>query len=44
MMIQIEPQYTWRGPASIVFGNWLNYCVYQNTPFDINNIRKTKLM
>ena len=32
------PQYTWRGPASIVFGNWLNYCVYQNTPYDLNTL------
>ncbi|MFL0164326.1 MULTISPECIES: homoserine O-acetyltransferase MetA [Clostridium] len=34
--INQKPLYTWRGPASIVFGNWLNYCVYQNTPFDLN--------
>lgn len=33
-----KPQVTWRGSANIVFGNWLNYCVYQNTPFDINSI------
>ena len=32
------PQYIWRGPASIVFGNWLNYCVYQNTPYDLNTL------
>jgi homoserine O-succinyltransferase len=32
------PQFTWRGTASIVFGNWLNYCVYQNTPFDLSNL------
>lgn len=29
----------WRGSAHIVFTNWLNYCVYQNTPFDINDIK-----
>lgn len=33
-----RPQYIWRGPASIVFGNWLNYCVYQNTPYDLNEL------
>lgn len=33
-----RPQYIWRGPASIVFGNWLNYCVYQNTPFDLSKL------
>jgi homoserine O-succinyltransferase len=36
--VKETPQYTWRGTASIVFGNWLNYCVYQNTPFDINTL------
>lgn len=33
-----EPLMTWRGSAHIVFANWLNYCVYQNTPFDINDL------
>ena len=32
------PQVRWRGSANIVFGNWLNYCIYQNTPFKIENI------
>lgn len=32
------PSYTWRGTANIVFGNWLNYCVYQNTPYDLQNM------
>lgn len=34
-----EPIVNWRGSASVVFGNWLNYCVYQNTPYDLKNIR-----
>ena len=33
---------SWRGSAHIVFANWLNYCVYQNTPFNINDIRNDK--
>lgn len=36
----LVPKMRWRGSAHIVFANWLNYCVYQNTPFnilDINN-------
>ena len=33
-----EPIVNWRGSASVVFGNWLNYCVYQNTPYDLKNI------
>ncbi|VYT91027.1 homoserine O-succinyltransferase [Clostridium paraputrificum] len=35
----LEPVMSWRGSAHIVFANWLNYCVYQNTPFNINDIR-----
>lgn len=38
------PMVRWRGSANIVFGNWLNYCVYQNTPFNINDIKNTTLM
>ena len=34
----LEPTMSWRGSAHIVFANWLNYCVYQNTPFNINDI------
>ena len=33
------PLVIWRGSANIVFGNWLNYCIYQNTPFKIENIK-----
>lgn len=33
------PLVRWRGSANIVFGNWINYCIYQNTPFKIDNIR-----
>ncbi|MCL2697219.1 MAG: homoserine O-succinyltransferase [Oscillospiraceae bacterium] len=29
---------TWRGHASLMYSNWLNFCVYQKTPFDINRI------
>lgn len=34
------PIQTWRGHAHLLFSNWLNYCVYQNTPYDINEIGK----
>ena len=30
------PLVNWRESANIVFGNWLNYCVYQNTPYNID--------
>lgn len=29
------PLYTWRGHANLLFCNWINYCVYQDTPFDL---------
>ena len=32
------PKHTWRGSANIVFGNWLNYCVYQNTPYNLDEL------
>ena len=32
------PLVTWRESANIVFGNWLNYCVYQDTPYNIDEI------
>ncbi|HBH13846.1 MAG TPA: homoserine O-succinyltransferase [Clostridiales bacterium] len=28
----------WRSHSQLLFSNWLNYCVYQETPFDINEI------
>ncbi|MPM11155.1 Homoserine O-acetyltransferase 1 [bioreactor metagenome] len=36
--IKETPMVRWRGSANIVFGNWLNYCIYQNTPFKLENI------
>ncbi|MGL6105727.1 homoserine O-acetyltransferase MetA [Romboutsia sp.] len=35
-----EPVVRWRGSANVIFSNWLNYCVYQNTPYDICAICK----
>lgn len=32
------PLVKWRGSANIVFGNWLNYCIYQNTPYKMEDI------
>ncbi len=31
-----DPVMTWRGHGSLLFSNWLNYYVYQNTPYDIS--------
>jgi len=32
------PRVTWRSHANLLFTNWLNYFVYQTTPYDINSI------
>jgi len=34
----LEPMVTWRGSANVVFSNWLNYCVYQNTPYNLEHL------
>ena len=33
-----EPLVRWRGHAHLLFSNWLNYYVYQITPFDFGQI------
>ena len=32
------PRNTWRGHAHLLFSNWLNYFVYQNTPYDLDSL------
>jgi len=32
------PQVRWRGHSNLLFSNWLNYYVYQVTPYDPNQI------
>lgn len=32
------PVVKWRGHANLLFGNWLNYYVYQETPYNIDDI------
>lgn len=33
-----KPIMTWRNVGTLMFTNWLNYFVYQKTPYDINSI------
>ena len=33
-----EPVCTWRSSANLLYCNWLNYFVYQATPYDLNKI------
>lgn len=30
------PRATWRSHGHLLFSNWLNYCVYQQTPYDLD--------
>ena len=32
-----EPLVRWRGHANLLYSNWLNYYVYQQTPFDLGS-------
>ena len=32
------PLVTWRGHAHLLFSNWLNYFVYQSTPYDVGKV------
>ena len=33
-----DPTVIWRSCANLLYSNWLNYFVYQSTPFDLNAI------
>ena len=35
----LPPRVTWRSHANLLFSNWLNYFVYQATPYDITQIK-----
>lgn len=32
------PVFSWRCTANLMFSNWLNYCVYQRTPFNLDEL------
>lgn len=34
-----SPVVTWRAHANLFYNNWVNYYVYQETPYDINKIK-----
>jgi len=33
-----EPILTWRGHSALIYANWLNYYVYQTTPYNLHEI------
>jgi len=35
-----QPIFRWRCHANLMFSNWLNYCVYQRTPFDLSELKR----
>ena len=37
-----DPIVKWRSHAHLLYSNWLNYFVYQTTPFDISEIKNNK--
>ena len=34
-----EPRVRWRSHSNLLYCNWLNYYVYQETPYDLNEIK-----
>lgn len=32
------PHFSWRCTANLMFSNWLNYCVYQRTPYNLDEL------
>ena len=40
--VNSEPLFSWRAHANLIFSNWLNYCVYQKTPYDLKDLEPIK--
>lgn len=38
----LPPIVSWRASANLLYSNWLNYYVYQSTPYDIADIKNLK--
>jgi homoserine O-succinyltransferase len=36
------PKYTWKAHSNLLFSNWLNYFVYQQTPYDLSELLNGK--
>lgn len=37
-----DPVMKWRSHATLLFNNWLNYYIYQRTPYDIGDVGKDR--
>jgi homoserine O-succinyltransferase len=38
-----KPLVNWRSHASLLFANWLNFVIYQNTPYNLSSLNKEVL-
>ncbi len=36
--INLVPNMNWKSAGNLIYTNWLNYFVYQKTPYDLNNL------
>lgn len=39
---QQAPEVRWRGHAHLLFANWINYYVYQETPYDLAQFKRSR--
>ena len=37
-----RPRVTWRAHSTLLFTNWLNYYVYQSTPYDLEKLSELR--
>ncbi|MGC9422491.1 homoserine O-succinyltransferase MetA [Vibrio sp.] len=37
-----QPKASWRSHGHLLFSNWLNYCVYQQTPYDLEHFSEDR--
>ena len=40
----LDPVVCWRGHASLLFSNWLNHIVYQDTPYDLKRLKPRRTL
>ena len=38
------PVVRWRGHANLLYANWINYYVYQETPYDLSELRRFRML
>ena len=38
------PVHNWRSHANLLYSNWLNYCVYQETPYNLASLKTAEMI